>query len=350
MISRKLKIRESQIEDVLATYPDITRDILGTKEDLTLLSRQKILPSGNKLDLLFVSGMRLILLELKVEMFQKQFLRQTLEYKKDLMKLQSDQKLVKGEVDAYLLCPLISDLEIKSCQELGIHVIRYSPEFVLNSFYARLKSMAEFMNIRLADHGLWNLHLLNRLLYFLDEAKTQEDLAKETHLSKSTIGSYLRLAEELCLVRKNERKHFSLTDIGKKYFWNRDPKAPIEHISDAQAETIRNFIVGDPFASRSIFGIYTIVEVVFTLSRNTYPVPIKMVVNHFRDSSGKFFEWPTIKSAVDGTKMYSNYAAELGLIGQIGNKFYITPDGVRFILLLQLHRSIKVVDALGIPR
>jgi len=40
----------------------------------------------------------------------------------------------------------------------------------------------------------------------------------------------------------------------------------------------------------------------------------------------------------------------LGLIGRIGDKFYITPDGVKFILLLQLHKSIKIVDALGISR
>ncbi|NQE06248.1 hypothetical protein C5S32_10300 [ANME-1 cluster archaeon GoMg1] len=34
-------IRESQIEDVLATYPDIAKEILGISEDLTLLSRNQ---------------------------------------------------------------------------------------------------------------------------------------------------------------------------------------------------------------------------------------------------------------------------------------------------------------------
>jgi hypothetical protein len=90
------------------------------------------------------------------------------------------------------------------------------------------------------------------------------------------------------------------------------------------------------------------VESVFTLSKNTYPVPLNLVINYFKASSGKFFEWASQKATLDGTKMYSNYATELGLIGQIGNNFYITPNGVRFIILLQLHKTIKTVDALRI--
>lgn len=48
--------------------------------------------------------------------------------------------------------------------------------------------------------------------------------------------------------------------------------------------------------------------------------------------------------------MYSNYATELGLIGKIARQFYLTPVGIRFILLLQLHKAIKIVDALGLVR
>ena len=75
-----------------------------------------------------------------------------------------------------------------------------------------------------------------------------------------------------------------------------------------------------------------------------------MIMNYFRESSGKHFEWSTRKTTLDGNKMYSNYATELGLIGRVGDKFYITPDGISFILLLQLHKTIKVIDALGISR
>lgn len=108
-IKGEMLIRESQIEDVLATYPDITKEILGVPEDITLLSRQKILPSGNRIDLLFVAGTRLKLLELKVEVFQNEFVEQTEQYKNELLELQRRDKLVKGSVDVYLLCPSISE-------------------------------------------------------------------------------------------------------------------------------------------------------------------------------------------------------------------------------------------------
>ena len=341
-------IRESQIEDVLATYPDITKEILGFSEEFTLLSRQKILPSGNKLDLLFVAGTKLKLLELKVESFQDKFVEQTKQYKTELLELQRRDKLVKGPVDAYLLCPSISEKQKEICKSRGIEPIEYSPEFVLESFFSRLKNLAEFITIKPADHGLWNLHLLNRLLYQMEQIQTRKGLVTQTGLSESTIGSYLRFAEEIRLVTKKSRTEYVLTELGKKYVWNRDPKAPSEHISEKQAEVLQDFIIKDPFASRAVYGIYTIVESIFTLAKNTYPVPLPLVINHFRDSSGKFFEWASQKAASDGTKMYSNYATELGLIGRIGDKFYITPNGVRFIVLLQLHKTIKTVDALRI--
>jgi hypothetical protein len=49
-----LQVRESQIEDVLCYHLDITRQLIKTSGDLTLIRRQKILPSGNRLDMLFM--------------------------------------------------------------------------------------------------------------------------------------------------------------------------------------------------------------------------------------------------------------------------------------------------------
>jgi len=171
--------------------------------------------------------------------------------------------------------------------------------------------------------------------------------------SKKHSGNKIEIKIELTYAFPNrihvwEPGRSALTQLGKKYVWNKDPKAPEDHISEEQAMVMQDFIIKDPFASRAIYGIYTIVESVFTLSKNTYPVPLNLVINYFRESSGKFFEWASKKAALDGTKMYSNYVTELGLIGRIGDKFYITPNGVRFILLLQLHKTIKTVDALRI--
>jgi len=343
-------IRESQIEDVLATYPDITREILGIKQELTLLARQKILPSGDRIDLLFVADSRMKLVELKIEKCKPDFIHQVKSYRDELIKLQTANKLIAGEIDAFLVTPEFSREQEKACQESGIIPCQYEPQKVLDAFFARLKKFANFITLRPANHGLWQIHLLHRLLYALSEKKIRKELAQDTGLSVSTISSYFRLAKDLYLMETTDNKKYQLTALGKKYVWARDIKAPIDFISDEQSRILQDFIIKDPFVSRTVFGIYTMVETVFTLSKNTYPVPLDMVMSYFRESSGKHFEWSARKTMLDGSTMYSNYAAELGLIGRIGDKFYITPDGVRFILLLQLHKTIKIIDALGISR
>ena len=345
-------VRESQVEDVLATYTDIAKEILGIKEDLTLLARQKILPSGDRIDLLFVADSRMKLVELKVESCKTEFINQVKNYVGELIKLQNENKLIAGDIDSFLLSPEFSTEQRELCRKSGITPCEYQPEKVLDAFFARLKEFANFITLKPANHGLWQLHLLNRLLYALSGKKMEikKELAEETGLSVSTIGSYLSLAMDLHLIEATDNKKYQLTDLGKKYVWLKDIKAPVEFISDEQSRVLQNFIIKDPFVSRTVFGIYTMVETVFTLSKNTYPVPLDMVMNYFRESSGKHFEWSARKTMLDGNKMYSNYAAELGLIGWIGDKFYITPDGVKFILLLQLHKAIKIIDALGISR
>jgi hypothetical protein len=343
-----ITIRESQIEDVLASYPDIIREILGTQDELSLLGRQKVLPSGNKLDLLFACGIKLVLVELKVDPFQDEFISQINGYRDELIDLQTNNKLVNGEVIAYLLCPSFSAEQKQMCLDKGVQPIEYSPELVLESFFARLRNLANFITLKPADYGLWSLHLLNRLLYALPKVSAKHALANETGLSSSTISSYLQFAREMCLVKQEDKRKYVLTDLGEQYVWNRVPEAPHDYIAEEQIRLIQEFIINNPFATPAIYGIYTIVDVIFTLSKNVYPVPVNLVISSFRDSSGKSFQWVSKKAALDAAKMYSNYATELGLLGRVGDKFYLTPNGVRFILLLQLHKAIKMVDALQI--
>jgi hypothetical protein len=44
-----LEIRESQIEDIFATQLDEVKRTLSIDDEISLISRQKILPSGNLL-------------------------------------------------------------------------------------------------------------------------------------------------------------------------------------------------------------------------------------------------------------------------------------------------------------
>ncbi|MEW6356228.1 MAG: hypothetical protein AB1696_07890 [Planctomycetota bacterium] len=339
-----MEVRESQIEDVFATYPRILQETLGLPYELSILFRQYEVPAG-KLDLLCAGANRLLLIELKVEPFRSQFIQQVKGYLNDLHQLQASDRLINIPIEAYLLCPSFGPREMDECQKEQIFPAEYSPERVLTAFFQQLRTVASFVAIKPSDHGVWNIHLTHRALYLLRDASDPKAIAKTTGLSSKTVGNHFRLCEELGLMRTIKGRHY-LTDLGIRYVAGRDPSYPDRYLSEEQAALLRDFIVKDPFASPAIFGIYSIVECVFTLARNEYPVKVADVLDYFRETVGKRKIWVRDKSSFHGTKMYSNYAYELGLLGKVHDKFLLTPEGMRFVLLLQLHKGIKVVDAL----
>jgi hypothetical protein len=44
--------------------------------------------------------------------------------------------------------------------------------------------------------------------------------------------------------------------------------------------------------------------------------------------------------------MYSNYAVDLGLMAKSDNNIYLTPDRFKFVIQLQLHKSLKLMNNL----
>lgn len=346
-----MTVKESQVEEILATYPDIAAEVLGLSENLALISRQQLLPSGNRLDLLFAQGAKLVLVELKVVTYASEFLTQIVGYRQELQALQAQGQFVRGDIASYLLCPVISPHGKTNAVNEGIIPVEFDPQHVLNMFFARLKVLAPFIGLQPPDHGVWSLHLLNPILYALPEdGINTEHLSQRIGLKVKTIDSYLRLANEVDLVRRDSHGRFELSELGREYVRGRDFGKGLDFIADSQIVPLRDKIISDPFANRVTFGIYTVVESVFSLARNTYPVPENLLIGYFALSSGKHFTWSSPKAASHGTHMYTNYAIELGLVGRYSNKYYLTPDGIRFIFLLQLHKSIKMIDALGLSQ
>ncbi len=338
-----MEIRESQVEDVMATYPHITQSLLAVDKQLSLLAREMVLPSG-RLDLLFASGNRILLLELKVEECTGDFVTQIAAYREDLKVLQSQRMLVQGDIAAILLCTGFSDRDAALCKSQDVIALTYSPEDILQAFFSQVQNTSPFMTIRPMDSGLWNIHLINRIVYgLLDSAVI--DLPEKTGLSKRSVSNHLRFAEQLCLV-SIANQTTCLTDLGQRYVLAQDSRLPYDSVSEDQARLLKDFIVRDPFVTPTVFGIYQMIEAVFALSRNTYPVPLDLVMPYFRDACGKQYQWQTSRSIYHGTRMYSNYGIELGLLGKVSDKLMLTPNGIRFILLLQLHKGIKMVDAL----
>jgi len=339
-----IEIRESQVEDILAIYPAIAQRVLSLPTEPSLIARQMSLPSG-RLDLLFLSGSRLLLVELKTEDFSNGFISQINSYRQDLLSLQSSGKLIPAEIKAVLLCPHIPEDGTQLCLKHNILPVEYKPEEVLKEFFQRFIGLSRFATLKPSDHGLWSIHLINRVARALASCQTVADIAAKTGLSKRSIANHLRFLKELCLA-DNSRGKYTLTELGHEYVRSMPSHLPDHRLSEEQAALLSEFIIRNPFASPTIYGIFTVVEAVFNLSKNTYPVPRDVLIPYFRDHCGKYFQWSERKTWYHGTRMYSNYAIELGLLGQEGRQVFLTPMGIRFILLLQLHKSIQMVDAL----
>jgi len=338
-----LEIRESQIEDIFATQIDEVKNTLSIDGNISLISRQKILPSGNKLDLLFLASSDLLLVELKAVRSEVKFCEQVVGYKQELAELQRRKEIPNLPIKAYLVCPNFLENHKKFCRKNDVIPIQFSPYDLLKNYYFKIKSITKLISLKPSNHGLWNLNLLNRILYSIRHENTTEELAKKIGLSVSTVGSYLRLSTELGLTTRKPR--VNLTDLGAKYVSNKEQAAPIEFISDEQTEVLKEHITQNPFFSPAIYGIYSVVETIFALSKNFYPVPLKEGIKYFSYLTGKQSEWAA-KAAKDAFIMYSNYGIDLGLLAKIGRDYYITPSGIKFMLLLELNKSILFVNSM----
>lgn len=342
-----MEIRENQIEDVLVSAPILTRNILNLSEEPRLLARQMILPSG-RLDLLYAYQTNLLLLELKVVPLRQEFIKQVANYRNDLKTFQNNGKLLQGDIQTFLVCPEVSsELRTKAHSE-NIFCFEYSPEDVLHYFYTNLKPIASLAEKKPIDIGIWNLHLTHEFIYLLGETSSVKELHNLIGGSSRTLYNKIKFANELRLVNwKPNRDEITLSNLGFEYVKRKDVFLP-QRLSEEQASLLKQFVIKYPFESPVILGIASIVESVFSLAKNTYPVPFEQLLDYFTDYSGKHFDWQTKKSRFNGTKMYSNYATDLGLLGKSGETIFLTPEGFRFTIQMQLHKSLQLMDSLRI--
>lgn len=165
-----MEIREAQIEDILVNAPELTKKILNLDEIPFLLSRQMLIPSG-RLDLLYAYQAKLLLIELKVTAFHRNFIKQILDYKSDLLTYQQSGRIKKGQIQPYLLCPSTTESQKKLASDNGVFCTDYHPEQVLQFFYENLRPIAFFSGIKPIDIGIWNFHLIHEFLYLLEKNK-----------------------------------------------------------------------------------------------------------------------------------------------------------------------------------
>ncbi|MDO8667659.1 MAG: hypothetical protein Q7K35_01005 [bacterium] len=343
----KLEVRESQIEDVFVSAGVLTRRILNLEDEPRLLVRQMILPSG-RLDLLYAYQTKLLLIELKAVKFKRDFLDQVLNYKNELLEYQQRGKLLQGDIESFLLCTEATSLEKSLAEKRGVNLTKYDPQEVLGFFYKNFKPIAFFTKTKPIDIGIWNLHLVHEFIYLLEQTNSVIRLRELIGGSQKTLYNKIKFAFELRLINwlPNQDK-VSLTNLGKQYVQSKD-KILSQRMSEEQAELLRRFVIQNPYESSVILGIAAVVESVFALSKNTYPVPMGHLIEYFAYFAGKYFDWQTPKAKFNATRMYSNYAVDLGLLAKTDNTVYLTPEGFRFTVQMQLHKSFKMVESLRV--
>jgi len=336
-------ISEKIIEDILTSDKSILAEVLGfSQSDLSLIARQKILSQG-KLDLLYLYNDELLLIELKVVSFYRHIVDQINGYYDDLIDLQNQNKLIKANIKKIILVINAKESDYYECEKHKISIVIYSPENILKKFYENFKEMSHFLTIKSGDYGMVRLGLLNSTLKYLSEGLNLEKISAFDNRSIKTINNRISVALLLNLVAKFKHNYYFLTDLGNQFVEIRENID--DRLSQGQIELLSNFVKENPFYSSITYTIFSLIETVFVLSKTNYPVPKESVKDYFVKSVGKMTTWKTDKSRETATYIFSNYATELEFVAKINNHFYITPKGIQAILLLQLNRSIKLIES-----
>ncbi len=340
------KIKESEVEEALVSDLREVKKLLSIPKEPTLIARQLLLTKESRLDLLFSYGDSLLLIELKITKFFSEHREQILRYKKEIESLQSEKELPSGNIQMYLLVTDYLSKDLAECAADKVHLISYSPEAILENYYQNLFRTTSFLRVKPKDYGVFNLALINRSLLELQKGKiTEKDISLKTRLSLNTTRLHLQTAIEFGLARKRLRNYF-LTDLGDQYITLSNQGKLANQMSEEQAELLKQHIAKSPFASSLIFGVYAIVESAFLLARNSYPIELAALKEMFIVVGGKVTEWKRERARTTATYTFLNFAIDLGLLGKLGDKIVITPSGFKFILMLQLYKSIEMIDSL----
>ena len=190
--------------------------------------------------------------------------------------------------------------------------------------------------------------VVNKFIYNLIETNSISELRTIVGGSPKTLYNKIRFADELGLLNWSSKgDYIALTKLGEQYVAAKD-KFLEETLSEDQAKLLKDQVMQNPYNSCIILGIASMVECVFTLSKTSYPVPLEQLEQYFAIYSGKSLEWQTPRAKMYGAKMYSNYAIDLGLLAKNDKSVYLTPEGFKFVIQMQLHKSLKLMNYLNI--
>jgi hypothetical protein len=305
------------------------------------LQDKKIVSSG-KLDMLYLHKDEMLLVELKVVPFYKEVIIQINNYEADLILLQNQNKLINSKIRKIIVVTDARENDYKICKENNIELIVYKGEVILSKYYENFKELSSFLKIQSGDYGVVRLGLIKNTLSYLGQGVSLKEICNLENKSEKTIRNKISIAQLLNLVSKFKNSFF-LTELGTR-FVDVGENIVDDRLNQEQIELLSNFLKENPFYSSVTYTVFSLIESVFVLSKNSYPVNKDAVKDYFVKSVGKTETWRANKSKETATYIFSNYACELEFLARVNNEYYITPKGIQAILLLQLNRSIKLIE------
>lgn len=339
-----VSVTEKVIEDILSADRSILASVLSVNQgDLSPIARQKKFDSRRILDLLYLHQNELLLIELKVVPFYSEIIEQINDYQNELLKLQSQSKLIKTKINKIILVTEARKEHFVACENEEIKLIKFDIEEILFKYYQNFKELSAFLKIQPGNWGVVRLYLLKTTLGLFNEGISVNEICKIENKSIKTITNRLAVASLIGLLEKNKNV-YSLTKLGKEVL-AADDFTSEERFNVEQFDLISESVIDNPFYSQITFSIMSVVDTVFILSKAEYPVKYDTFQDFFVRSLGKEKTWTKPQAQLTGTYHFANYAEELGYIQKVNNHLFLTPKGIQAILIFQLNRSIKLINA-----
>lgn len=337
-------VTEKIIEDILSADRSILAGVLSVNQgDLSPIARQKKFDSRRILDLLYLYQNELLLIELKAVPFYSDIIEQINDYHNELLKLQSQSKLIKTKINKIILVTDARKEHFVACEKEEIKLIKFNIEEILFKYYQNFRELSAFLKIQPGNWGVVRLYLLKNTFALLNEGVAINEICKIENKAIKTITNRFSVASLIGLLEKN-KSGYSLTKLGKEVL-SKDDFTSEERFNVEQFELISEFVKDNPFYSQITFSIMSVVDTVFILSKAEYPVKYDTFQDFFVRSLGKEKTWTKPQAQLTGTYHFANYAEELGFIQKVDNHLFLTPKGIQAILIFQLNRSIKLINA-----
>ena len=163
-------VTEKVIEDIFTTDKSLLANVLSVNQsDLSQIARQKKFDNRRIMDMLYLFQNELLLIELKAVPFYHDIISQINDYHTELVKLQSQSKLIKTKINKIILVTGASKENYASCEKENIKLIKIDLEEILTKYYENFRELSAFLNIQPSNRGVTRLYLIKSTLQLLNQ-------------------------------------------------------------------------------------------------------------------------------------------------------------------------------------